>query len=100
MKCIVRSRTKAEANYADGNARAGTKMSKLLLGLENRRKPSHSRPVSRMESLHSLKGDLQGLCRLAVTGKLAADFLVHEKTKTARDIDRIDYHPKGGRKGP
>jgi len=42
--------------------------------------------------LHRLKGDLKGFWSLTVTGNWRLVFSYDEETRTAADIDLVDYH--------
>jgi proteic killer suppression protein len=82
--------------YEDGNAKGVPpamvgKLSKLLFALETAETLDQ---LSRFPGwkLHPLKGDRRGSWSLTVTGNWRLIFRFDEQTKSASDIDLIDYH--------
>ena len=67
------------------------KLRKLLFALET---AGDVTQLSRFPGwrLHPLKGELQGLWSLAVTGNWRLVFRYDEETNAANDIDLFDYH--------
>ena len=67
------------------------KLQKLLFALET---AEALEQVGRFQGwkLHPLKGDMQGLWSLTVTGNWRLIFRYSEETDMASDIDLIDYH--------
>jgi toxin HigB-1 len=67
------------------------KLRKLLFALET---ANNLDPVSRFPGwkLHRLKGDLQGVWSLTVTGNWRLIFRYDDEANTASDIDLVDYH--------
>jgi toxin HigB-1 len=67
------------------------KLRKLLLAIET---AESLEQLGRFPGwrLHPLKGDLEGLWSLTVTGNRRLIFRYYEQTNTAGDIDLVDYH--------
>ena len=88
---LVRFATKGRGNSTRMATLERYKLRKLLLALETAETLAQ---LGRFPGwkLHSLKGDLQELWSLAVTGNWRLIFRYDEKTNTARDINLIDYH--------
>ena len=81
----------AGANAKGVSTAMADKLRKLLFALET---ASGLDQVSRFPGwkLHRLKGALEGLWSLTVTGNWRLIFRYHEESNTACDIDLIDYH--------
>ena len=82
--------------HEDGNAKGlppamADKPRKLLFALETARTLDQLGRFPGWKP-HPLKGDLKGLWSLTVTGNWRLVFRYDEKTKSASDIDLIDYH--------
>ena len=94
---LVRFRHKGLKQLQEGGKAKGVpsamadKLRKLLFALET---AETLEQLGRFPGwrLHPLKGDLEELWSLTVTGNWRLIFRYDEETNTASDIDLIDYH--------